>query len=319
MSDLLKMNRHDVVRTMIGPDEGAFFTRSWRRQFCVFRQCLPALRRAYGLDAFLRSYLELDYHPATYVLDVASDQRRFRVPANREAVLDALSAGRSIAVQLLRLPPDLAAMPAEWRWLTDLHAALCQRLLPDMPRAQFPGKPIEAVDVFCSRSPSTTGGHYDTGDVFYFALDGEKEWTLEHGPDLARACELRSAGLLARLDCQPRHATEVVTVSPGDCLYVPPHTYHRVRSNGPSLAVSFGLPTFSVLELLQHELFKLRNDTTFVNPLPSYPYEMQALSRAAGLERRERMQHLFKVLEEGQCSASVAEPTAGTPPPARSE
>jgi len=104
---------------------------------------------------------------------------------------------------------------------------------------------------------ATTGGHHDTGDVFFLALEGEKEWTVEYQPDIGAVNRLSKAQ--PKMDLEPANETTTLLLSPGDYLYIPPYTDHRVRSNGPSLGVSFGLPAFNAIQLLTYQLSSLSN------------------------------------------------------------
>jgi ribosomal protein L16 Arg81 hydroxylase len=210
-------------------------------------------------------------------------------------VSQALEQGSSIAFQALRLPIGLPRMPEKWKWLIELHSALCRYFLPGFPTSRFPGAPVSAVDVFCTISESTTGGHHDTGDVFYFPLEGEKEWTVEYRPDWDTVHDLHKAQLLSAMDLEPAKETNTVVLSPGDCLYLPPYTYHRVRSNGPSLGVSFGLPAFNAIHLLAHKLSSVASRTEFIKPLPSFPEDEQSAYIAARTEQRRQLGELLEV------------------------
>src|SRR5258705_10836923 len=172
--------------------------------------------------------------------------------ANRADLVDsALGRGMSAVLQALLLPENLSRMPKEWRWFITLHSALCDYLLPGLPSRGQLGGAVAALDIFCTSSETSIGGHYDTGDVFYFVLEGEKEWTVEIVPDIKTGVRLTAEGTNYTVDRPPLREHMKIRVRPGDCLYVPPYTYHRVCSFGRSLAVSVGLPTFNEVNLLK--------------------------------------------------------------------
>ena len=199
----------------------------------VAHNCLTELHSFYSIKQFTGDYFQADYHAATLVIDIVEGKRRFAIPAGSSAVSQALKRDSSIALQTLQFPPDLRRMPEKWKWMIELHAELCRYFLPGSPDSRFLGAPIAAVDVFCTLSASTTGGHHDTGDVFFILLEGEKVWTVECQPDPNMADNPYKQRMLSGMDLEPANETITVALSPGDCLYMPPYTYHRVRADGP--------------------------------------------------------------------------------------
>ena len=145
-----------------------------------------------------------------------------------------------------------------------------------------------------SRRVLASGGHYDTGDVFYFPLYGEKVWTVELTPDFDKGLQL--AVDHTKCDLAPRAEHMKVRMRPGDCLYVPPYTYHRVCSSGKSLAVSLGMPTYTELALLRASLIHIQKDRALHCPLPSYPRNHGTLFHAAEGETRMRLLHAVDLL-----------------------
>jgi ribosomal protein L16 Arg81 hydroxylase len=290
-----------IIEQMMGGDAKQFLDVHWRQRILVVRDCLPELRTFYTVKEFLDDYFQVDYHGESLVIDTADGARRFTVPASYSVVSQALKQGSSVALQALRLPPDLAKRPEKWKWMTELHTAICKYFLPGLPLERFLGAPIAAVDVFCTMSASTTGGHYDTGDVFFLPLEGEKEWTVEYHPDDSIAERFYKMQSPAGLDLEPTKETTTVVVSPGDCLYVPPFTYHRVRSTGPSLGVSYGLPSFNAIHLLAHQLSSLVHQSEFTTLLPSAPESEHSAYTTAKREQgrlvRELLQSLLKRLD----------------------
>jgi ribosomal protein L16 Arg81 hydroxylase len=281
---------------MMGSDTEQFLDAIWRRRTSVVRNCLTELRSFYSISQFMEDYLRADYHAATLVIDTTGGARRFTVPTSSSAVSQALKRGLSVALQALQLPGDWKGMPEKWKWMNELHSALCRYFLPGLPTSRFLGAPVSAVDVFCTLSPSTTGGHHDAGDVFFLPLEGEKVWTVEYEPDLNIANSPYKQRLLSGMDLEPANETTTVTLYPGDCLYMPPHTYHRVRSEGPSLAVSFGLPAYNAIHLLAYQLSSLAGRAEFTKLLPSAPENGAGLNLSAKAERRRQLRGLLEVL-----------------------
>lgn len=287
-----------IIMEMMGGNTKQFLGDHWRQRILVVRNGLPELRSFYGVSQFIEDYFHADYHAASLVIEIADGRRRFTVPATASMVSQALRQGSSIALQALQLPIDLPRMPEKWKWMIELHSALCRYFLPGFPTSPYLGAPVSAVDVFCTSSASTTGGHHDTGDVFFLALEGEKEWTVEYHPDMDTVRNLYKAQLLSGMDLKPANETTTVVLAPGDCLYVPPYTYHRVRSNGPSLGVSFGLPAFNAINLLAHKVSLVASRAEFIKPLPSSPGKEPGTYAAARAEQRRRLRELLEALME---------------------
>lgn len=90
----------------------------------------------------------------------------------------------------------------------------------------------------------------------------------------------------------------VITIKPGDCLYVPPFTYHRVRSHGQSLAVSIGLPAYTEATLLKVALERIQRERLMWKPLPSYPDGFTQLSHEADEETRARILDMLDAMKQ---------------------
>jgi ribosomal protein L16 Arg81 hydroxylase len=287
-------------KAMIGGNEGRFFREYWRSRTFFVKSALPQLVGFYDFSSFLRDYQAVGYHDATLLVSVDDRlNRKMQRLTNDDSIGKALARGESLAVQALLVPDNLLRRVMKWEWFVNLHRALCEYLLPEFPSSVPPGGPVAAVDIFCTRSDTSTGGHYDTGDVFYFVLEGEKEWTVAAKPDLdqgilsdrTRKCDLGPSG-----DCM------LIRVQPGDCLYVPPYTYHRVCSHSNSLAVSLGIPTYNEVSVLTAFLFDIRShiydQDAFHKPLPSYPRDEKSLFALAHDETRSRLQAALGMLAE---------------------
>jgi ribosomal protein L16 Arg81 hydroxylase len=197
-----------------------------------------------------------------------------------------MAQGMSIVMQALMLPERLTYKPSTWYQLIGYYNDLSNYLLPAFPSGVRLGGPVLALDIFCTLSASSSGGHYDTGDVFYFVLEGEKEWTVELAADMTNG--MRLAFQSNTSDLSPLNECIKTTVQPGDCLYVPPYTYHRVCSRGKSVAASFGLPTFTEHSLITSSAIRLQSERINYQPLPSFPRTQSELCRAAEEEIQRR-------------------------------
>jgi ribosomal protein L16 Arg81 hydroxylase len=284
---------------LVGGDALAFFTQHWRQRVLVTRAALPEWRGVYDLERFLLEYHRAGVHDATLLATVDGEQRRLmRRPKTSSEVDEALAGGASAVLQALLLRARARELPEAWRKLLSLHEQLCGYLLPDFPPCPTTGRPVAALDIFCTTGESTTGGHYDTGDVFYFVFEGEKEWTLEWEPDPATAHRLLAEGSGFVQDRAPHHAHQTIVVRPGDCLYVPPFTYHRVRSTGRSLAASFGLPAFTEIGVLTTLLNRLERESACYDPLPTIPRAFPELAAEAARENGARIARMLTRLGE---------------------
>lgn len=315
---MLNMDMRDLFPQLVGGDESRFLREYWRKRTLFTTAAVPDLCKFYDHDGFLEDYRRADFHGATLVIGV--DDQRHRVmlrPGNGEVVNQALTQGLSVVLQALLLPEDLKELPEHWLWFLKLYDGFCSHLLPGFPSRVQPGGAVAAVDFFCTSSETSTGGHYDTGDVFYFVLEGEKEWTVEMVPDKEEGHRLTAKGENYTMDRPSLKEHMIVRVGPGDCLYVPPYTYHRVRSTGRSLAVSVGLPTFTEVTLLRAELSRVQTEQMIYDPLPSFPQSEDELCRAAQQEVRERVRGILDPLIAKRwpvfsCSTEMASSVAAT-------
>ncbi len=287
----------DLVTRLMGGDEQSFLTDTWRRRTRLVQDCVRELCGGYSYPDFLADYRALDFHEASLLISVDEQkQRRMSRPTSTAQVEEALERGMSVAVQALLLPSTLERLPVRWRSWIALHKAICQQLLPDFPHEVRSGGAVAALDLFCTKSETSIGGHYDTGDVFYLVFDGEKEWTVELAPDAATGHALAAEGTNYRRDRPPLHEHARLVVRPGDCLYVPPYTYHRVLSAGPSVAASFGLPAHTEVTLLAALLSELQQREQLFAPLPCFPGSAPRLRDEARAETRVRLQRALALL-----------------------
>ena len=275
---------------MVGGDESLFFHRYWRARTLFVESALPELRSFYNIDNFIHDYRQLDNHKATLLISVdANRNRRMLRPGSAAEIEEALTHNSSVVLQALLLRRDLATLPPQWAWFVALYDSLCKYLLPTFPSDTQPYEPVAAVDIFCTQGESSTGGHYDTGDVFYFVLEGEKEWTVELCPDLQSGFNSSISSVSRGIDRLPLKDSITLQIRPGDCLYVPPYTYHRVTSTGRSLAVSVGLPAFTEATVLLHKAILVMKDRPCYEPLPSFPVSQDTLREQAQEQTNARL------------------------------
>jgi len=285
----------ELFKQMVGGDEDRFFSQYWRTHTLFEPSAVPRLKSFYDVDSFHRDYASLDYHAATLVISVDEEGRRNMTrPKDLEVVNTALAQGASVVLQALLLPRDLDKLPEAWKWVLGLYESLCEYLLPGFPPSIAPYGPIAAVDIFCTQAKVSTGGHYDTGDVFYFVLDGEKQWIVELAPDLTLGPQLAARGESSTVDRKPIHPHVAYTLKCGDSLYVPAYTYHKVTALGRTLAVSIGLPAFTEATLLFNTAARILAENGIYQPLPTFPRSQSTLFQQAEIETRERVRARFR-------------------------
>jgi ribosomal protein L16 Arg81 hydroxylase len=282
---------------MVGGCEETFFQQSWRKRTLLTESAVPELCEYYDSSRFIHDYRRLDCRNATLLVNIDRNGKRQMIrPEAAEHAALALDQQTSVVLQALLLPIPGPKLPIQWRYFLDLYSALREYLLPNFPNTPDPGLPVAAVDFFCSPVETSTGGHYDTGDVFYFVLEGEKEWTVELEPDYEVGLRLAAEGANSTLDRRALREHAVIRVKPGDCLYVPPYTFHRVYSRGQSLAVSIGLPTFSELSYFASVAHSMFRDPACYRPLPTYPATRSELCRAADYKTKAMLTHRLNSL-----------------------
>jgi ribosomal protein L16 Arg81 hydroxylase len=300
----------ELLSIITDGDEEQFLREHWRRRTLIAKGCFPGLKQYYSGSQFLEDYRRLNFHGATYLIVIGEGNRRqFIVPEDWTSVEKALEHGTPMALLALNLPEGRSQRPVQWDQFISLQRSIREYLCEDFP-APPAGQSdnyfaVAAVDFFynsASCAQGTTGGHYDTSDVFYFVLEGEKSWTVELGPDFETAKSLLTlpGGMrnLSNADLRPRRECIEVTLIPGDCIYVPPFTYHRVTSKGSNLAVSLGIPTFNEVTLLAYSLVRLQSSQELYHPLPCFPRTFEDLHTRAYKETRSRMQGVITALSD---------------------
>ena len=109
------------------------------------------------------------------------------------------------------------------------------------------------------------GTHYDTHDVFVMQIYGHKYWTLYDRPDLVPFKNERRRPAFD--DAKP---SQVLTLSPGDCLYVPRGWIHAAESReAASLHLTVGVHPIRWGQVVQGVITEvLRRNPRFRHALP---------------------------------------------------
>jgi ribosomal protein L16 Arg81 hydroxylase len=284
-----------AFRQIIGDSEESFFQTYWRQRPKLSKAVVPELKNFYSYKRFLQDYTTLASHRgpltlgATLILDITDNGlRNMTRPLNIEEVNSALTQQKSIVLQALLLPKS-RIVPKEWLRFRDLYDNLSRYLLPAFPRPISANIPISAVDFFCSPSSHSTGGHYDTGDVFYFVLEGQKRWAVEIAADIDVGARLAAEESNSSIDRNPLKQYIEIIVEPGDCLYVPAYTYHKVSSETVSLAVSIGIPTYCEATYFLATAHSMLHQSRLRRPLPTFPAHLTELTQAARAEVERRV------------------------------
>ena len=285
---------------LLHSDSGAFFRTSWRLRPVLWRSVFPNLLTYYGVDTFARDLAALPSLEAALFITVNDRGERQASRISRPRELDGATEGdRSLVLQALKLSPELITRVKPWQMFKHLHSGLLDFLFPYSSAELFGGAIVSAVDFFCTYGETSSGGHYDTGDVFYFVLEGCKEWTVELEPRSASLGDISKHGTAHLVDMSPTGEYSRFDLYPGDCLYVPPYTFHRVRSHGRSLAVSIGLPSPTAIDLFKAALAISERRSQAYQPLPMLPaayVESQSGTREA--LRKLLLEHAEDAIDE---------------------
>ncbi len=286
----------EIFKQLVGGDED-FFANYWRKKTLFVENGLPMFKAFYDSAQFYTDYERLDYHDATLIVDLYKQKRRTKHPTNIESVLSNRADNNSVVLQSLTIPDEIGSLPFQWNWFLSFYHNLCQYCTPGFPFENSPESAVSAVDFFQTNGVTSVGGHYDTGDVFYFLLEGEKEWLVEMEPDMNCTSKLVLEDGFTTSDYRPTREYMNIKLKPGDFLYVPPFTYHRVESKGKSLAVSVGMPAFNEFSFVQYILAKLKDDQASIEPFPSYPSRFPNMEASAKEIRKQRVSKLLEMIE----------------------
>ncbi|HZO16732.1 MAG TPA: cupin domain-containing protein [Polyangiaceae bacterium] len=223
----------------------AFLREHWNRRALHVRGCAGKWRALYAPEKW--SWLE-----RAHELEAASSeggvQRQFRIEPERVATL--FDAGCTICA-------NMSADPA-LAWLAQFGAEL-----------GLAGTPF--AKIYASPDGGGFALHFDMFHVFVLQLEGKKSWRFSREPAVvAPLCGGKLAEDGAPVwsfphDGEPMlddagepivapQSLEEVVLEEGDCLYLPPGTWHVARAFDHSLAVSVSPPRTPIYQLIARTL-----------------------------------------------------------------
>lgn len=224
-----------------------FVDRHWGRRAGYFRGPRERLGLIYDLGHW-RRFQHVGAVDAA-VRDATGRQRQ--IAADPDQVSTLLAAGMTICA-------DVSAQPQLSAFLRMLVGEL-----------RIGGHEAPFAKLYVSPEGGGFAMHMDAHHVFVLQLEGDKTWrygqepavpwTLENGKldEHGRpvAAGPRDGVLLVddrgRPLAAPREASLCeVTLTPGDCLYLPPGTWHTTKARGSSIALSVSPPRAPVARLL---------------------------------------------------------------------
>ncbi|MFW7525837.1 JmjC domain-containing protein [Vibrio ostreicida] len=234
-------------------------------------------------------------------LFIKNGKRNWKKVTSNSCVFDAKERQHSLAFMPLYIPEEKKKhISKEINYLVNMYHKISRYLMPSFPSDNKWEWISSGVDIFLANDEGTIGGHYDTGDVFYFILEGEKEWVVEKKPDqefCQKIVKEQGISALSNQDLSPKNEYEKIVLKPGDILYVPPLTYHRVTSRGKSLAASIGLPAFNEFSYLRYMADLFKDEGQLLLPFPSYPREYSELNKTSHSEVIKRMRNILDMLD----------------------
>jgi hypothetical protein len=119
-------------------------------------------------------------------------------------------------------------------------------------RMRFAGDPF--AKLYASADGRGFALHHDAHHVFVLQLDGQKQWRYSATPAVPSA---HTSVPGDEVDPAEVARFETALLSPGDCLYLPPGTWHVARAVGHSIAVSISPPRLPAFELVTRVLREL--------------------------------------------------------------
>jgi hypothetical protein len=106
-------------------------------------------------------------------------------------------------------------------------------------------KPVEAAAVFWSRGDAKAPLHYDEYDLIVIQIEGSKRWFISDAPSpLPNTWK----GLAEEPPVLDPHS--VIEVGPGDLLFIPRGTPHRVEALATSIHISIGFVPLTVRDAI---------------------------------------------------------------------
>lgn len=290
-----------IVGGLLG-DPATFFGEYWRRKPRYAPEVARNCAGMYGVDQFLADMVETQSAP--YICVSARDGRRFfSKHATAEELRSAVLAGGISAIKASRVWHG--ATPASWIWMRTLFGRLCRHVaMLYMSPARS-----EDVDIFLAGPQSGLGTHFDTTDVFTVQLWGERKWTVDKDLHLDNILHLtREPGWYPAREIDFQSATCEFTLRPGDGLYVPAYSVHRVEGVSWSVSLSLGLRAFNEIDFVEHLLEAIRL-TGYANypPVSSFAESLGECHVEAKLELMRRIRSLLSELE-GMSLTSLMSP-----------
>lgn len=288
----------ETISNLCGSD---FVSNYWRKETLFIKSGSATTRDLYSIANFYRDYEKIDYHDWSFLIEIENGKRNWKKVTSNRCVFDAKERQHSLAFMPLYIPDEKKKfISKEINYLINMYHQISNYLMPSFPSKNKWEWISSGVDIFLANDEGTIGGHYDTGDVFYFILEGEKEWLVEKKPDQEFCQKLvkeQGISALSNQDLSPKNEYEIVVLKPGDILYVPPLTYHRVTSRGKSLAASIGLPAFNEVSYLRYMADLFKDEGHLLLPFPSYPREYSELNKTSHSEVIKRMRNILEKLD----------------------
>ncbi|MCQ8870182.1 JmjC domain-containing protein [Vibrio splendidus] len=290
----------DFIKKISNQCGSDFVSNYWRKQTLFIKGGSDITKELYNIDKFYCDYEKIDYHDWSFLIEIEKGKRNWKKVISKNCIDDAKESQHSLAFMPLYIPDEKKKyISKEINFFINMYHQISNYLMPSFPSDNKWEWISSGVDMFISDNKGTIGGHYDTGDVFYFILEGEKEWVVEKKPDFEFCQKLakeQGISALSNQDLAPRNEYDRILLKPGDILYVPPLTYHRVTSRGKSLAASIGLPAFNEVSYLRYMADLFKDEGELLIPFPSYPREYSDLNKNSHSEFIERMRKTLEKL-----------------------
>lgn len=159
-----------------------------------------------------------------------------------------------------------------------------------------------ALQLYCTPpSHHSFGWHYDTEEVFFLQLSGEKVFTLrENTVDPLPVPETLPRVLELERETSPE---QTFALAPGDWLYIPSGWWHRSVAQSPSLSISVGVIPWTPIEVLARVRQKLLADPRWRRRLPAGGLGAQELGESTPQRYRDELGALAEAVR-----AELADP-----------
>jgi ribosomal protein L16 Arg81 hydroxylase len=280
-----------VIGRMLG-DLPTFLRENWRKRPFYSQGADAAGAIQYGIEQFLTDMVATQ--PVPYIAVRAKNgQRVFSTHKTAEELRTAVQDGGVCSMKTSKLWH--MEMPESWSDMRGLFASLCRAvamIYMSPPRS-------EDVDIFLAGPDSCLGTHFDTTDVFTLQLFGERKWLYEDKLSLEGILELgRDPSWNPAKEIGFREPTREVTLRPGDALYVPGYSVHRVTGVTWSVSLSLGLRAFNEIDVLEHllENIRLKRYMSYP-PFPGFPESLDPEHAEAKMELMRRVRALLTQME----------------------